>query len=237
LEPFDGDEILRALARDGLAEGLRLGPRALKALRDRALEQPCEAPLHPLSIAARGVDPIVAAYAESGTWGEIATLAESLEPLALRFLGPRSTFLGSRVWWSFPASARPDEELQAGRRFHFDLYAWRAMAAFFYLTDVGSEAGPHLCVAGTHRRKALRHRFSLRRWREDEEIDRAYGGDRIRTVLGAAGTGFLEDPTCFHKSALPSARPRLILELLWGSGDFLAPGFSRLTDARGRARA
>jgi hypothetical protein len=37
----------------------------------------------------------------------------------------------------------------------------------------------------------------------------------------------LEDPTCYHKAVPPARAPRLVLQLLWGSGDFVAPGFSR----------
>jgi hypothetical protein len=166
-------------------------------------------------------------YGDTGDWVSVAAVARGLLPLACRVLGSGAAFLGSRLWWSFPRTGSGQDELQLGRRFHFDLYAWRSLSAFFYLTDVDAQSGPHVCVAGSHRRKPLSHRLTFRRWRRDAEILAAYGGESLRTILGPAGTGFLENPTCFHKATPPERNPRLILQLLWGSSAFIAPGFSR----------
>ncbi len=229
LEPFDETAILRDLFHQGFAQGLRLSAGSLAAIRGLARERESRAALHPLapSYEAAG-GPIVACYEETAVWAPVETITLHLHPLACRVLGRESRFLGSRVWWSFPQKGSASEEIQTGRRFHFDLYAWRSLSGFFYLTDVDENAGPHVCVLGSHRRKALRHQFSASRWREDAEIEGVYGRASLRTILGPAGTGFLEDPTCFHKAVPPARTPRLVLQLLlWGSEDFVAPGFSR----------
>jgi len=228
LQPFDEAATLRDLARQGFAHGLRLSAGSLSAIRGLARERECRASLHPLapSYEAAG-DPVVACYEDTAAWAPVEAIALSLHPVASRALGRGCTLLGSRVWWSFPGKGAAKEEIQTGRRFHFDLYAWRSLSGFFYLTDVDEDAGPHVCVLSSHRRKALRHQFSTSRWREDAEIERVYGRGNLRTILGPAGTGFLEDPTCFHKAVPPARAPRLVLQLLWGSGDFVAPGFSR----------
>lgn len=237
LETFDEAGALRDLHREGFAHGLGVSAGCLSAIRGIALERDCRGALHPLapSVESDG-DPVVACYEDTGAWAPVEAVARDLHPLARRALGPGSTLLGSRVWWSFPRAGSGPEEIQTGRRFHFDLYAWRSLSAFFYLTDVDEDAGPHVCVLGSHRRKALGHRLSTRRWREDAEIERTYGRASLRTILGPAGTGFLEDPACFHKAVSPARVPRLVLQLLWGSDDFLAPGFSRVQPEAGRRR-
>ena len=228
LEPFDEDAALRDFARHGLAHGLRLAAGTLSAMCDIVREQETRGALHPLAppFEATG-NPVVACYEDTVTWAPVEAIALNLDPLARRALGRGCTLLGSRAWWSFPRRGSDSEEIQTGRRFHFDLYAWRSLSSFFYLTDVDENAGPHVCVLGTHRRKAMRHQFSSSRWREDAEIEKVYGRGNLRTFLGTAGTGFLEDPTCFHKAVAPARAPRLILQLLWGSENFVAPGFSR----------
>ena len=228
LEPFDEAATLRDLTHQGFAHGLRLSAGSLSAIRGLARERESRGALHPLAPAYEAAgDPIVACYEDTAAWAPVEAIALSLHPLARRALGRGSTLLGSRVWWSFPRKGSAPEEVQTGRRFHFDLYAWRSLSGFFYLTDVDEDAGPHVCVLGSHRRKALRHQFSASRWREDAEIESVYGRGSLLTILGPAGTGFLEDPTCLHKAVLPACTPRLVLQLLWGSEDSLAPGFSR----------
>ena len=228
LEPFDEAVMLRDLTRQGFAHGLHLTAANLAAVRLLARERETRGTLHPLAPQYEtSGDPTVACYEDTALWPPVEAIALNLRPLARRALGRGCTFLGSRVWWSFPHEGSASDEIQTGRRFHFDLYAWRSLAGFFYLTDVDENAGPHVCVLGTHRRKALRHQFSSSRWREDADIESVYGRGSLRTLLGPAGTGFLEDPTCFHKAVAPARAARLLLQLLWGSEDFVAPGFSR----------
>jgi hypothetical protein len=227
LESFDESAALRDLNRLGFARDLRLSAWSLDAIRRLAAERECRGALHPLAPPYEAGDPLVACYEETAEWTPVEAVTLYLRPLVGRALGRVAFFLGSRIWWSFPRAGSAREEIQTGRRFHFDLYAWRSLSAFFYLTDVDEETGPHVCVAGSHRRKALRHLVSRNRWREDAEIESVYGRGSLRIILGPAGTGFLEDPTCFHTVVPPARAPRLVLQLLWGSGDFVAPGFSR----------
>ena len=230
---IDEEAVLAELDSRGLAVGLRLTARCLSELRREAREREHPAALHPLApVRDSDGDAVVDCYGDTGDWASVARVARGLLPLAYRVLGSETAFLGSRIWWSFPRTGSGEDELQSGRRFHFDLYSWRSLSAFFYLSDVDVQSGPHVCVAGSHRRKLLRHRLSFRRWRQDAEILAAYGGESVRTILGPAGSGFLEDPTCFHKATPPERNPRLILQLLWGSRDFIAPGFSRRVNPR-----
>jgi hypothetical protein len=77
-------------------------------------------------------------------------------------------------------------------------------------------------VRGTHRhkrRRSLLEQFIVRRY-TDEEIRAAYGDERIVTIEGPAGTGFIEDTTCIHKGTAPIAGRRLLLQVQYALNDF-----------------
>jgi hypothetical protein len=97
---------------------------------------------------------------------------------------------------------------------------YRALFFFFYLTDVDSTTGPHMVARGSHRRKKLRHRLSLFVGRPDGEIIEYYGGDNVVTVTGPAGTGFAEDPFCFHRGTPPTSGDRLMLRVHFRISDY-----------------
>ncbi len=124
------------------------------------------------------------------------------------------------MWWSFATQSTPAEQSKSGQRFHYDLDGYRSLAFFFYLTDVNEEAGPHICVRGSHKRKQLSHLLSLRRSRTDEQIERAFGDSALKTLQGRAGRGFAEDIFCFHKGLRPIKRDRLVLQLRFGLRDY-----------------
>jgi hypothetical protein len=124
------------------------------------------------------------------------------------------------MWWSFAASADPKQQMDVGQGFHYDLDGYRALAFFFYLTDVGSSNGAHLYIRGSHVQKSLRHLVSLYRGREDAEIEKYYEPERQVIVCGPAGFGFAEDIFGFHKGLHPNSGDRLILQVRYGIRDY-----------------
>ena len=155
-----------------------------------------------------------------------------LEVAAL-YLGSPPIYQGSRIWWTRPGERADPRE--TGARFHYDLYDYTALVFLFYLTDVGPDAGPHVCVRASHRRRKWRDQLHPRRHRSDGQIVRLYGEDRIVTICGPAGTVIAEDPFCFHKVKLPAQRERLALQLLYTGHDVPAPSFNRVTTSRSDA--
>lgn len=171
LEPFDEAAALRDLTHQGFAHRLRLSTGSLASIRGLALERETRGVLHPLAPSYEdAVDPLVACYEDTATWAPVEAIAMNLHPLVRQAVGRGSALLGSRVWWSFPREGSAPEEIQTGRRFHFDLYAWRSLSAFFYLTDVDEDAGPKCacsaataarpCVTGSPRAAGARTRRS-----------------------------------------------------------------------------
>jgi hypothetical protein len=90
----------------------------------------------------------------------------------------------------------------------------------FYLTDVDFSSSYHICVKGSHKKKKLREQFSLSRNRDDQYIINYYGSENAITISEPAGSGFAEDPYCFHKGTIPVNKKRLILEIKFALNNY-----------------
>ncbi len=130
------------------------------------------------------------------------------------FLGFRPTKIIPRLFWSFVTDAGDDERRQLGQTidWHYDVHDFHFCSAQFYLTDVTPGAGEHELVRGSHHGKSLRMLLGSANAR-DEELFTRFARDRILLVEGPAGTGFLEDTSCYHRAVPPANRDRLMLQL------------------------
>jgi hypothetical protein len=125
--------------------------------------------------------------------------------------------IGTRLFWSFATEADSSKRLPFAQvYFHYDMYDYRALTFFFYLSDVDFDSGSHICVKGTHSNKRIRHKLSLFLRKEDQEIVNSYGESNIISIQGKAGFGFIEDPYCFHKAMPPISSDRLMLMISYG---------------------
>ncbi|MFA7416109.1 MAG: hypothetical protein WC048_16680 [Rhizobium sp.] len=137
--------------------------------------------------------------------------------VARHYLGGEAKLITTRTWWSFPTKNASDAELsRASFKFHFDLDDWRMLKFFFYLSDVDADAGPHVYVRGSHRRRRVKHQLTLLVGHPAEEVLGFYGEDSATTLKGKAGTGFVEDPFGFHMGTLARNAPRLMMEIGFG---------------------
>ena len=124
--------------------------------------------------------------------------------------------------------------IDAQRRFHFDYAGWHSLNLFVYLTDVDPASGAHQVVAGTHRHTPLSD--AVRVFLPAAEIEARYR-NRIRTIVGAAGTMFFEDTTAVHRRRMFERR-RVMLNVLyashrsWLSAGRLVPKYSDYLRAR-----
>lgn len=150
-----------------------------------------------------------------------AALAVQQDPLliaiARHYLGGEAKLITTRTWWSFPTKAASEADLnKASFKFHFDLDDWRMLKFFFYLSDVDDEAGPHVFVRTSHRRRRLKHQLTLLVGHPSEEVLSFYGQESATTLTGPAGFGFVEDPFGFHMGTLAKTKPRLMMEVGFG---------------------
>jgi hypothetical protein len=142
--------------------------------------------------------------------------------IAAKFLGAPPVHMATEIWWSFPVTATPIEQLKAAQVFHYDLDDYRFIKFFFYLTDVDLSSGPHILIRGSHRNKKFLHQLLGVRCasKDDKEIVDAYGAENLVTICGSAGLGFVEDSMCFHKGTVPTERERLLLQIEYALNDY-----------------
>lgn len=123
--------------------------------------------------------------------------------LASAYLGCCPTLSSVGLRWSFPSRSEASDV----QRFHRDPDDWRFVKLFVYLTDVDENSGPHIYVQGSHR-SDLRVRA---RPYDLSYIERKYGPDSTRMMLGRRGTAFMADTVGIHMGKPPTERPRLML--------------------------
>lgn len=231
-------EVAGEIRKNGLFSGLRLKPETLDQLLQYCSVNVCYAegernlPLHVKEREAAerqyGRRILLGRYLDCRSECPAVARLENdgmLRAIAREYFGSEPVLIGARVWWSFTTNSTLDEQSTSGQTFHYDIDGYRSLAFFFYLTDVNEEAGPHIYVNGSHRRKRLRDLLSLRKSKTDAHIERVYGIDAVRTLKGTAGEGFAEDIFCFHKGLSPRKRDRLVLQIRFGLRDYgTSPG-------------
>lgn len=132
--------------------------------------------------------------------------------IAAKYFGAEPVHCSTRMWWNFATEKDNFDITNTSSFYHYDKDDFCCLRIFFYLTDVDSQSGPHVCILGSHRKKNLTQLLSLKE-RSDREMSDIYGKKSFVTVMGDAGSGFIEDPFCFHKGTRPIGKDRLILTL------------------------
>ena len=153
-------------------------------------------------------------------WPEFRALREDpcLLTLAERYLGCAPVYLRSELCWSYPHPSSPrDGALERGP-FACEIQDFRRLTFAFYLTDVGSGDGPHSYIKKNPRRRPLSHQLLGARCGElsEQELTRTYGRDQFVTIYGPKGLGFMGDPYYLHRSAAPTQREHLLLQIEFG---------------------
>jgi hypothetical protein len=131
-----------------------------------------------------------------------------------RTLGYRPKKLIPRLFWSFATAMDEDERRRRGQTidWHFDVHDFNFCSACFYLSDVTERTGAHALVRGSHRDKPLRFLVGSANVPQDE-VFAHFGADRAMIIEGPAGTGFIEDTSCFHRAMPPMEGERLMMQI------------------------
>lgn len=151
-------------------------------------------------------EPLAADLAFDGTCAAIAGA----------YFRSRPVFDFLTMWWTTGRGAR--DLSGAAQQFHYDMDRLFFLKFFVYLTDVEADNGPHVYVAGSHRRKPA----SLREDRRfsDAEVAAAYPAERIRHITGPRGTVFVADTRGLHKGEPVRTGERLVLQVEYALNRF-----------------
>ena len=138
----------------------------------------------------------------------------ALQAIAANYLGYTPGTKDVRLYWSFSGG-----ELDFERRrilqtieYHYDIHDYNFCYLHIYLTDTDIQSGSHVMVLGSHNSKPLRWLFNSSR-QTDEMIEHHYGKEKVVCLEGAAGSGFVEDTSCYHKALAPLSADRLMFQI------------------------
>ncbi len=128
---------------------------------------------------------------------------EKIVDIVHRYFGAEPILWLTQVKWSLgpngvrlqPPSYRVPTRYD-NYSFHYDTNDIKSVTVFVYLTEVCKDCTPHTVIQGTHKSKSLKEvtRIVL----DDESAEATYGA-RIKTIVGASGTAFIEDTLAYHK--------------------------------------
>lgn len=232
---IDIHKVSVALKRDGFFKGITLPQDILREISDFVALNDCYAggePEYGFKVSEKrdlekllGQSFYMAGYFNvSQTCPAISKVVNdpTIQAIAKSYIGKKARYNGCSLTWTFPVNGLPyDVNMQESCNFHYDIDDYTSLRFFFYLTHVGSDNGPHVCVLGSHKKKGLRHILNFwSRKRSDEAIFQAYGAHKIIKILGDSGSGFVEDTFCFHKGTVPRKEPRLLLMLHFAAHNY-----------------
>ena len=231
-DDLDVTEVVATLERDGCYTGLQLPKQIFDEIWDFARRSPCYGDRNtafPFRYDEKATvqsryDKTFAIASYKNTLAECPAIGQlavdsKLRQIAESYLRAPPALLATTAWWSFAVDVSERERSLAAQMFHFDLDDYRFLKFFFYMTDVDKDSGPHVCVRGTHTKKALRHQLRLQR-RTDEDIESEYGAEQIAEICGPAGYGFAEDTRAFHKGSPPVTGDRLVVQIEFARNDY-----------------
>jgi hypothetical protein len=149
--------------------------------------------------------------------------------LAQAYLGCQPILSILAMWWSRAVDAADRDRIENAQRFHFDIDRVKWLKFFIYLTDVDASTGPHVFVAGSHRRGGQPRRFlhGGNARREDRDVLDNFG-DRVIELTGPRGTVFAADTRGLHKGKPPETGQRLVMQLEFADSLFGA-AFTRIS--------
>lgn len=136
--------------------------------------------------------------------------------IAAAYFRCRPIYDFAAMWWTTPSGAR--DYSAAAQQFHFDMDRLFFLKFFVYLTDVTPDTGPHVFVAGSHRRKPSTLRQDRRF--DDGEVAAHYPAAAIRAVCGPRGTIFAADTCALHKGQPVVHGERLVLQVEFAISKF-----------------
>lgn len=140
---------------------------------------------------------------------------QRLRAVVAASLGYQPTRTLALLYWSF-ASRFTDAERRAMLQhvidYHYDVSGLNFTYVSFYLLDTTVATGAHVMMKGSHRGKSLRMLLGSA-VAAPEVVHRRFGRNNEITIEGAAGTGFIQDTSCYHRASPPTEGDRLLLQL------------------------
>jgi hypothetical protein len=225
---IDACRVVEAIRREAVFVGMNLPPQTVAEIRRFASSEPLHAIYDPQGPTFLYSD-VVKGKARDGRLMPIGGVREPsrcpavqaviddpvLRSVVRRYLGHEPRKILAILHWSFGSPLSDDERRRLQHfviDYHYDVPGLNFIYASFYITDTDRHSGAHVMMKRSHKRKPLRMLLGSARASE-EAVRKQFGIDNELTIEGPAGTGFVQDTSCYHRASPPTRGDRLMLAI------------------------
>lgn len=224
----DVNGIIRSIRDEAVFVGLDLPPRSIEAIRAFALTEPLHAIYDPKGptfryaevlngVAADGRKMPIGGITDPARCPEVREIINDpvLRAIVRGYLGHAPRKITTILDWSFGSSMSDEERRQLKHHvidYHYDVGGYDFLYASFYITDTDRHSGAHVMIRRSHKGKPLRMLLGSAR-ASQEAVYKEFGRDKELVIEGPAGTGFVEDTSCYHRASPPTRGDRLMLAI------------------------
>jgi hypothetical protein len=137
-----------------------------------------------------------------------------LRAIVRTYLGHEPREVMTIINWSFASDFSEKERRRLKHQnvldYHYDVGGYNFVYANFYITDTDRDSGAHVMMKRSHNRKPLRMLLG-KASASESSVRKQFGIENEITIEGPAGTGFVQDTSCYHRATPPTHRDRLML--------------------------
>jgi hypothetical protein len=222
------EKVVEAIRSDAVFVGLNLPADTVAQIRDFAATEPLHAIYDPSGptfrysevvrgMAADGRPMPIGGVSNPAGCPAIQAIIEDpvLRNIVRRYLGHEPRRIITILDWSF-ASDFTDEERRRLKHhvidYHYDVGGYSFVYASFYITDCDRFSGAHVMMKRSHNKKPLRMLLGSA-VASEAEVWQQFGRENEITIEGPAGTGFVQDTSCYHHATPPTRSDRLMLAI------------------------
>lgn len=136
-----------------------------------------------------------------------------LRAIARKYLGHEPKKITTLLSWSFALGISDEERRRLKHHvidYHYDIEGYNFVYASFYITDCDRNSGAHVMMKRSHNKKPLSMLLGSA-VASEAAVRHHFGIENEIMIEGPAGTGFVQDTSCYHRATPPVARDRLML--------------------------
>lgn len=222
----DVDTVVKAIREDAVYVGLRLPEDVVSEILAFARSEPLHAIYDPDGPTFRYSD-VTNGKAADGRPMPIGGIREPSrcpaikavmnDPVLLaivsRYMRHKPRTVKTILDWSFGSSLSDEERRRLKHHvidYHYDVGGFNFVYASFYITDTDRYSGAHVMMKRSHNNKPLRMLLGSA-VASEEAVRKQFGIDNEIVIEAPAGTGFVQDTSCYHRASPPTRGDRLML--------------------------
>lgn len=222
----DVDEVVGRIRKEAVFIGMKLPADIVAEIRSFAQTEPLHAIYDPngptflysdvvRGVAADGRPMPIGGIREATRNPAVRAVVDDpvLREIVRRYLGHEPRTIRTILDWSFGSDMNDAERRRLRHHvidYHYDVGGFNFVYASFYITDTDRYSGAHVMMKCSHNRKPLRMLLGSA-VASEEAVRKQYGIENEIVIEGPAGTGFVQDTSCYHRASPPTRGDRLML--------------------------